>query len=261
MLFVVSGLRREAPCVLYLHGNASCRIERLTACAPLLMLGIQVCAVDTTGSGSSEGEFVTLGLREASDASSVASHLLANKRCSQVALYGRSMGAVAAILAGAKKTGFSPAVSRPAWWPTRPSLLSQLVDRLARNAAHEALGCDGPSDIKKGERPIDDAFIRDVQEGRTEKLERSSSSYFPSRSNLAESAAKAAIDAVRAEVLKRAQLDVDDVDALEAVEVLEAPLIGGATDDSLMPPRANAGALLRRYASKGCRRRDASYSW
>ena len=30
-----------------------------------------------------------------------------------------------------------------------------------------------------------------------------------------------------------------------------------ATDDSLMPPRANAGALLRRYASKGCRRRDA----
>ena len=28
---------------------------------------------------------------------------------------------------------------------------------------------------------------------------------------------------MRAEVLKRAQLDVDDVDALEAVEVLEAP--------------------------------------
>ena len=102
----------EAPCVLYLHGNASCRIEALPHVAPLLMLGIQVCAVDTTGSGSSEGEFVTLGLREASDASSVASHLIANKRCTQVALYGRSMGAVAAILAGAKKTG-SRVVSRP----------------------------------------------------------------------------------------------------------------------------------------------------
>jgi hypothetical protein len=69
----------EAPCVLYLHGNASCRMEALPHVAPLLMLGIQVCAVDTTGSGSSEGEFVTLGLREAADASSVASCVEVNQ--------------------------------------------------------------------------------------------------------------------------------------------------------------------------------------
>jgi hypothetical protein len=69
----------EAPCVLYLHGNASCRMEALPHVAPLLMLGIQVCAVDTTGSGCSEGEFVTLGLREAADASSVASCVEVNQ--------------------------------------------------------------------------------------------------------------------------------------------------------------------------------------
>ena len=95
----------------------------------------------------------------------VASHLIANKRASSVALYGRSMGAVAAILAGAKKTGFSSSGVAPCVVADSPfASLANLVDRLARNAAHEALGCDGPSDIKKGERPIDDAFIRDVQE-------------------------------------------------------------------------------------------------
>ena len=97
-----------------------------------------------------------------------------------------------------------------------------------------------------------------MQEGRSEQTNKVNTSYFPSRAGLAESAAKAAVDAVRAEVLNRAALDVDDVDALRAVEVLEAPLLlVAATDDQLMPPRANAGALLRRYASKGCRRRDA----
>jgi len=248
----------NAPCVLYLHGNASCRLEALPHIAPLLILGISVCAVDTTGSGSSEGEFVTLGLREAADASAVAAHLIANQRATRVALYGRSMGAVAAILAGARKAGFSSQGVAPCVVADSPfASLSQLVDSLARNAAHAALGCEC-ADIKKGERPIDDDFIRDVQEGRSEQTNKVNTSYFPSRAGLAESAAKAAVDAVRAEVLNRAALDVDDVDALRAVEVLEAPLLlVAATDDQLMPPRANAGALLRRYASKGCRRRDA----
>ena len=163
------------------------------------MLGIQVCAVDTTGSGSSEGEFVTLGStgsvgcifrsfaldREQALAWSRAGSSLwmAWGARTLISTQARSMGAVAAILAGAKKTGFSSSGVAPCVVADSPfASYHNLVDRLARNAAHEALGCDGPSDIKKGERPIDDAFIRDVQEGRTEKLERSSSSYFPSRS-------------------------------------------------------------------------------
>ncbi|KAH8046374.1 palmitoyl-(protein) hydrolase [Aureococcus anophagefferens] len=99
----------EKPCVLYLHGNASCRLECLPHVAPLLMLGLRVCAVDTSGSGLSEGEFVTLGEREAKDAACVAAHLVAAKRASVVALYGRSMGGVAAILGGARKAAFGGA--------------------------------------------------------------------------------------------------------------------------------------------------------
>ena len=69
-----------------------------------------------------------------------------------------------------RKTGFSPSGVAPCVVADSPfASPSQLADRLAETRAHEALGCDGPSDIKKGERPIDDAFIRDVQEGRAEK--------------------------------------------------------------------------------------------
>ncbi|KAH8093473.1 palmitoyl-(protein) hydrolase [Aureococcus anophagefferens] len=166
----------EKPCVLYLHGNASCRLECLPHVAPLLMLGLRVCAVDTSGSGLSEGEFVTLGEREAKDAACVAAHLVAAKRASAA--------------------GFFAGLS-------------------ARGA-------------------------------------------------LAESAAKAAIDAVTAEVKKRAALDVASVDASLAVAALDAPLLlVAANGDQLIPPRPNAGALLKLYANaktgpkKSQRQRDA----
>ena len=128
----------EKPCVLYLHGNASCRLECLPHVAPLLMLGLRVCAVDTSGSGLSEGEFVTLGEREAKDAACVAAHLVAAKRASVVALYGRSMGGVAAILGGARKAAFGGARRGVVACVVADSpfaSLAGLVDRLARNAA------------------------------------------------------------------------------------------------------------------------------
>lgn len=49
------------PCVIYMHGNSSSRLEVLPNLAMLLSLGITVLAFDFAGSGSSEGDYVSLG--------------------------------------------------------------------------------------------------------------------------------------------------------------------------------------------------------
>ncbi|KAH8064129.1 palmitoyl-(protein) hydrolase [Aureococcus anophagefferens] len=255
----------EKPCVLYLHGNASCRLECLPHVAPLLMLGLRVCAVDTSGSGLSEGEFVTLGEREAKDAACVAAHLVAAKRASVVALYGRSMGGVAAILGGARKAAFGGARRGVVACVVADSpfaSLAGLVDRLARNAACGALGTAQPADLAADGKPIDDALIRDVRGG-ARRARAKAAGFFAglsARGALAESAAKAAIDAVTAEVKKRGA-DVASADAALAVAALDAPLLlVAANGDQLIPPRPNAGALLKLYANAKTGRRRASAS-
>lgn len=147
--------------------------------------------------------------------------------------------------------------------------LATLVDRLARNAASGALAAPLPADLEEGSRPIDDEFIQNVRDGASppSKAAAPKASYFsvPSaRGALADAAARTAIDAVRAEVAKRAAIDFDVVDASKAVVALDAPLLlVAATGDTLIPPRPNAGRLLKLYANakegdaKARRQRDA----
>ena len=84
----------QLPCVLYLHGNASCRLEALQVLKVVLELGCTLCCVDMAGSGLSEGEFVSLGHFEKFDAEAVIHELRSGGRSNgKVALWGRSMGA------------------------------------------------------------------------------------------------------------------------------------------------------------------------
>jgi pimeloyl-ACP methyl ester carboxylesterase len=66
----------------------------------LLPAGIAVAALDFSGSGLSEGGHVTLGYREAEDLADLVAALVQERgpKC-RIAIWGRSMGAVAALLA------------------------------------------------------------------------------------------------------------------------------------------------------------------
>ena len=63
------------PCIIYLHGNCSSRLEIL----PLLKYGLSegYCMVgfDFSGCGLSEGEYVTLGYKESQDLETVIKNL------------------------------------------------------------------------------------------------------------------------------------------------------------------------------------------
>ena len=89
---------KKLPCVVYLHGNCSSRLEAFCALPYLLPLNVTVVGFDFSGSGRSEGEWVTLGWQEHKDLEAVINYLRENRNISTVALWGRSMGAVTALL-------------------------------------------------------------------------------------------------------------------------------------------------------------------
>jgi alpha/beta superfamily hydrolase len=59
---------------------------------------IALCTFDFSGSGNAEGEFVTLGYYEQEDLRLVVDYLRMDRKIGDLALWGRSMGAVAALL-------------------------------------------------------------------------------------------------------------------------------------------------------------------
>ena len=63
------GWRRadQLPCVVYMHGNSSARVEALPQLSLALSLGATLVAFDFAGSGRSGGEYVSLGYYERDD--------------------------------------------------------------------------------------------------------------------------------------------------------------------------------------------------
>eukprot|EP00930_Biecheleria_cincta_P003443 TRINITY_DN104375_c0_g1_i1.p1 TRINITY_DN104375_c0_g1~~TRINITY_DN104375_c0_g1_i1.p1 ORF type:complete len:671 (+),score=114.77 TRINITY_DN104375_c0_g1_i1:227-2239(+) len=88
----------QPPCVIFLHGNSSCRLEAMPLLALLMPLKISLFCFDFSGSGLSEGEYISLGWFERDDLATCIGHLRSTGRVSSIALWGRSMGAFTALL-------------------------------------------------------------------------------------------------------------------------------------------------------------------
>ncbi|CAE7809119.1 yqkD [Symbiodinium sp. CCMP2592] len=88
----------KLPCVVYLHGNCSSRLEAVSTLPALLPFNITVFCFDFAGSGLSDGEYLSLGYYERDDLAVVIDHLRESNRVSCIGLWGRSMGASTALL-------------------------------------------------------------------------------------------------------------------------------------------------------------------
>lgn len=86
------------PCVIYLHQNASCRLEALQLVPLFLPLGISLFCFDFAGCGESDGDYISLGWFERDDLADIVKHLRDSGEVSSIGLWGRSMGAVTALL-------------------------------------------------------------------------------------------------------------------------------------------------------------------
>lgn len=116
------------PVVIYMHGNASARVEVLPQLTCLLALGVAVFAFDFAGSGKSDGEHVTLGFYEREDLMCVVAHLRATDVVSTIALWGRSMGAVTSLLHGDRDPSIAAMVLDSPFSDLR-LLCEQMVDK------------------------------------------------------------------------------------------------------------------------------------
>ncbi|XP_074276597.1 uncharacterized protein LOC141600295 isoform X5 [Silene latifolia] len=90
------------PCVIYCHGNSGCRADANEAAVVLLPANITVFTLDFSGSGLSDGSYVSLGWHEKNDLGAVVSYLRNTKHVSRIGLWGRSMGAVTCLLYGSE---------------------------------------------------------------------------------------------------------------------------------------------------------------
>ena len=88
------------PCVVYLHGNSSSRCEAVSEVKYLLPMNITFFAFDFAGCGKSEGDYISLGWYERDDVACVIEYLRKTNKVSTIGLWGRSMGAVTAIMYG-----------------------------------------------------------------------------------------------------------------------------------------------------------------
>jgi len=129
------------PCVIYVHGNSSARVEVLNNIAVCLAIGVTVFAFDCAGSGKSEGRFVSLGWFERDDLRVVVDHLRGSGTVSSIAVWGRSMGAVTGILYQAKDLELLGRMSVDAMVLDSPfadfcQLAEELVDKGKEHGVH-----------------------------------------------------------------------------------------------------------------------------
>jgi len=117
------------PCVVYMHGNSSCRLEALEPLPLILPMGVTMFAFDFAGCGMSEGDSITLGYLERDDLGAVVDFLRGTGEVSTIALWGRSMGAVTALLHGHRDLSIA-AVVLDSPFSSLEVLIREIVDRV-----------------------------------------------------------------------------------------------------------------------------------
>lgn len=115
------------PCVIYMHGNSSARVEALESVTVLLPANITVFCFDFAGCGHSEGEYISLGWYEREDLQIIVEYLRKERRVSTIGLWGRSMGAATALLYADRDPSIAGMVLDSPF-----SKLSDLTDELAK---------------------------------------------------------------------------------------------------------------------------------
>lgn len=124
-----ANLPAQLPCVVYMHGNSSCRLEALAQLQLVLQMGLTLLSFDFAGCGLSEGEHITLGYYEKDDLSAVINALRDSGQVSTIALWGRSMGAATALLHGHRDPSIA-AMVLDSPFSSLEQLAKEIVDRV-----------------------------------------------------------------------------------------------------------------------------------
>jgi predicted alpha/beta-fold hydrolase len=95
---ITNRTKDEMPLVLYLHGNASSRIEGIHMIEELLKRDINIFLFDFPGCGLSEGDYISLGFHEKDDVGIIIDFIENIAGVGNIGIWGRSMGAATSLL-------------------------------------------------------------------------------------------------------------------------------------------------------------------
>lgn len=127
----------QAPCVIYCHSNSGSRKDAAEIIFSLLPHNMTVFSLDFSGSGLSGGNWVTLGAHEVDDLETAVSYLRTEcPHVSTIGLWGRSMGAVTALLYSHRDPSIAGVVA--------DSPFSQLKDLMLEIATNKEQGLSIP---------------------------------------------------------------------------------------------------------------------
>jgi hypothetical protein len=91
---------KPVPCIIYLHGLSSSRIEgNYLRDRILSSMGFSFFVLDLSGSGFAESEYVSFGFFEKEDIHAAIDYLYVNQKASKIGLWGHCIGGAAALLA------------------------------------------------------------------------------------------------------------------------------------------------------------------
>merc|ERR1719506_2868764 len=123
---VKHGLPVRQHCVVYLHGSSSSRLEAFDVLPVLLPVGLSVFCLDLSGSGQSDGDFISLGYHEQQDLRAALTHLRQDANVRSIAIWGRSMGATAAVMRAAEDNSLAACILDSPFTDLRMAILEYI---------------------------------------------------------------------------------------------------------------------------------------
>ena len=115
-----------------MHGNSSARLEGIPQLTTVLSLGATLLSFDFSGSGQSEGDYVSLGAFEKDDLKAVIEFLREEGQTSGIALWGRSMGAATSLLHGERDPSIAGMILDSSFSDLQ-TLAEEIVDKGRKN--------------------------------------------------------------------------------------------------------------------------------
>jgi pimeloyl-ACP methyl ester carboxylesterase len=119
------------PCIVYLHANGSCRLEAVQYKQIILAAGVHFFCFDFSACGLSGGDYGSVGHFEQDDVEQAVQYLNESGKVTKIALWGRSMGAVTAIMYASKNPSISCIVLDSPF-----AEFKRLVQELVKNRAN-----------------------------------------------------------------------------------------------------------------------------
>jgi pimeloyl-ACP methyl ester carboxylesterase len=225
-----SGKPAVTPCLIYLHSNIGSRLDALRVRDAALRRGFSVLAFDCSGSGLSDGVYVTMGWNEALDLFAVLQSVEKDASVSDICFYAHSMGAFPVATNLAIRAAGAADKKMQTKLQTLPHTLRTAEQTAKLLKPIRAVVLDSGY-----------ASMKEVNEGLLREMQQEG---FP----VPKAVMKVAMSAINKSVRKRTEVNIELLRPVDFVELCYAPALFVAANNDRYVPKEQSDELCSKYA-------------